>query len=178
MRDWFVGAPPREGGELQRSPGARFGVRDARVATALAVMEADLEAPPSRAELASASGVGIRQLERLFARELGVSIGAHRRRVKLEQADALLRQTTRPVLDIALACGFASASQFARAFGRWKGVTPSAKATHESTRMILCGLQTLNRGRVDQFRCRRDEPLPMLRRVRALPLLAQVPNPA
>ncbi len=39
-------------------------------------------------------------------------------------------------------------------------------------------LQTLNRRRVDQFRRCRDEPLPMLRRVRALPLLAQLPNPA
>jgi transcriptional regulator GlxA family with amidase domain len=37
----------------------------------------------------------------------------------------LLRETTLPVLDVALATGFASSSQFARAYGRAFSEPPS-----------------------------------------------------
>ena len=43
----------------------------------------------------------------------------------LERARQLLRETTLPVLDVALATGFASASQFARAYGQAFGEPPS-----------------------------------------------------
>ena len=56
---------------------------------------------------------------------IGHGIHAHYRWLRLERARQLLRETTLPVLDVALATGFASASQFARAYVRAFGEPPS-----------------------------------------------------
>jgi transcriptional regulator GlxA family with amidase domain len=45
--------------------------------------------------------------------------------MRLERARQLLRETTFPVLDVAVATGFSSASQFARAYARAFGEPPS-----------------------------------------------------
>jgi transcriptional regulator GlxA family with amidase domain len=45
--------------------------------------------------------------------------------MRLERARQLLRETTLPILDVAVATGFGSSSQFARAYGRAFGETPS-----------------------------------------------------
>ncbi len=84
-----------------------------------------IETPQPRAALARAAGISLRQLERLFHRHIGHGIHAHYRWLRLERARQLLRETTLPVLDVALATGFASASQFARAYGRAFGEPPS-----------------------------------------------------
>jgi transcriptional regulator GlxA family with amidase domain len=49
----------------------------------------------------------------------------HYRWLRLERARQFLRETTLPVLDVALATGFTSASQFARAYSRAFGEPPS-----------------------------------------------------
>ncbi len=71
-----------------------------------------------RAALARQAGISLRQLERLFHRHIGHGIHAHYRWLRLERARQLLRETTLPVLDVALATGFTSSSQFARAYGQ------------------------------------------------------------
>ncbi len=88
-------------------------------------METSLETPQSRAALASGAGISLRQLERLFHRHIGHGIHRHYRWLRLERARQLLRETTLPVLDVALATGFASSSQFARAYRRAFGEPPS-----------------------------------------------------
>jgi transcriptional regulator GlxA family with amidase domain len=45
--------------------------------------------------------------------------------MRLERARQLLRETTLPVLDVAIATGFSSSSQFARAYKRTFGEPPS-----------------------------------------------------
>jgi transcriptional regulator GlxA family with amidase domain len=50
----------------------------------------------------------------------------HYRRLRLDRARLLLRESAMPVLDVALATGFASASQFSRAYRRAFSESPKA----------------------------------------------------
>jgi AraC family transcriptional regulator len=63
-------------------------------------------------------------LARVFRRCLGVTPGDYLRGRRLAHARALLRETRRPILDIAVACGFVDQSHFTSAFKRAFGVTP------------------------------------------------------
>ncbi|QDE39930.1 helix-turn-helix domain-containing protein [Luteibacter pinisoli] len=52
--------------------------------------------------------------------------GDYLRRLRVERAAQLLRSTRRPLLEIALECGFAGAAQFSRSFRAVHAVTPTA----------------------------------------------------
>ena len=125
--DWFLHTHIREGMGPQRMDlRYRFGVADETLIGVLRSMEMSLETPQPRATLAREAGISLRQLERLFQHHLGRGIHRHYRFLRLERARQLLRETTLPVLDVALATGFASSSQFARAYRRAFGEPPSA----------------------------------------------------
>jgi len=125
--DWFLHTHIREGMGPQRMDlRYRFGVADETLISVLRSMEMSLETPQPRATLARDAGISLRQLERLFQHHLGRGIHRHYRFLRLERARQLLRETTLPVLDVALATGFASSSQFARAYRRAFGEPPSA----------------------------------------------------
>ena len=130
--DWFLHTHIREGMGPQRMDlRYRFGVADETLIGVLRSMEMSLETPHPRATLAREAGISLRQLERLFEHHLGRGIHRHYRFLRLERARQLLRETTLPVLDVALATGFASSSQFARAYRRAFGEAPSAtRSTH------------------------------------------------
>ena len=125
VSEWFLHTEVRSGSGPQRMTlRERFGTGNARLLKALERMEARLEEPASRAELAAAAGVSVRQLERLFAAHLRSSVGQHYRRIRLDRARLLLRQTAMPILEVAVACGFASPSHFSRAYRRRFGQAP------------------------------------------------------
>ena len=124
--EWFLLTHIREGMGPQRMDlRHRLGVRDEKLLAVLRTMEANLESPKPREALARLAGVSLRQLERLFRDQLGRSIHAHYLALRLDRARQLLRETSLPLLDIAVATGFGSASQFSRAFGRAFGEVPS-----------------------------------------------------
>lgn len=62
---------------------------------------------------------------RQFDQVVGMTPGAYLRTLRLCQAARLLRTTDTPILDIALAIGFADHPSFSRAFARYLGLTPS-----------------------------------------------------
>lgn len=124
--EWFLLTHIREGMGPQRMDlRHRLGVTDEALLAVLRAMEANLEAPLSRAALAGAGGLSLRQLERLFQSRLGRSIHAHYLALRLDRARQLLGETALPVLEVALATGFGSASQFSRAFATAYGEPPS-----------------------------------------------------
>jgi transcriptional regulator GlxA family with amidase domain len=124
--DWFLHTHIREGFGPQRMDlRYRLGVADEKLLSVLRAMERSTETPLARAELARAAGISLRQLERLFQRHIGHGIHSHYRWLRLERARQLLRETSLPVLEVALATGFTSSSQFARAYSRAFGVPPS-----------------------------------------------------
>jgi transcriptional regulator GlxA family with amidase domain len=124
--EWFLLTHIREGMGPQRMDlRHRLGVTGEALLAVLRAMEANIEAPLPRERLAETAGVSLRQLERLFRTRLGRSIHAHYLALRLDRARQLLRETSLPVLEVALATGFGSASQFARAFARAHGDPPS-----------------------------------------------------
>lgn len=125
VSDWFLQIQIREGTGPQRmAPGQRLGINNRAMLKVLEFMEGQIEAPSSRDRLAALAGVSVRQLERLFRLHLGCTPGEHYRRLRVERARLLLRQTGMPVLEIAVACGFASASHFSRTFRAEFGHSP------------------------------------------------------
>lgn len=105
----------------------RVGVRAPELARATEIMQANLEAPLSLATLAERCGIGHRRLERLFIRHLGLPPQRYYLRLRLERARHLLRHGGLRVHEVGLACGFGSASWFARAYRGHFGHPPTAE---------------------------------------------------
>jgi transcriptional regulator GlxA family with amidase domain len=126
VSDWFLSTQVRSGGRPQRLEiAARYGTGDARLLAVLARMEENLEEPLAREALAALAGVSIRQLERLFRSKLGFTMKDHYLRLRLDRGRALMTETAMPVSQVAVACGFVSASHFADAFRRRFGISPT-----------------------------------------------------
>jgi len=125
--DWYLHGRARLGSRPQRlSAGERYGVGNAKLADILARIEKRIDDPPSRAELARVAGLSVRQIERLFAAHLRTTAAKHILKLRLERARRLLRQSQRPVVEIATICGFASAAHFATVYRRQFGLPPRA----------------------------------------------------
>lgn len=126
VSDWFMHTDIRPAQSAQRaSITARYGVHDARLAAALELMESHPGEPLKRADTARRVGLSTRQLDRLFAEKLNRSYAAHYREMRLGRARDLLRQSSVAITEIALGCGFSSASHFSRAYRDAFGVTPA-----------------------------------------------------
>ncbi|WP_312861416.1 GlxA family transcriptional regulator [Segnochrobactrum spirostomi] len=126
VSEWFLRTQERPASDAQRlSPGERFGTTDRRLIGVLQTMEQAIEEPRTREALAAGAGLSVRQLERLFADRLGTTLRDHYLGVRLDHAAALVRQTAMSVAEIAVACGFVSASHFSRAYKARHGRAPA-----------------------------------------------------
>ncbi len=94
--------------------------RAARLARRLAASEGDDEAT---ARLVRSAGASRRTVERLFAREVGMSFGRWRQRLRLLHALRCLA-AGKAVQEVAAQVGYATASAFVAMFRRELGVTP------------------------------------------------------
>jgi transcriptional regulator GlxA family with amidase domain len=103
---------------------ARLGVRHPKLLAVIDLMEKNLEEPLCRAELAREAGLSTRQLERLFRKYLRRSPARYYLELRLNRARLLLLQTNMSVIDVALACGFVSASHFSKCYRDFFGRTP------------------------------------------------------
>ena len=103
---------------------ARLGVRHPKLLSVVKQMEDNLEEPLARSELAEAAGLSTRQLERLFRKYLQRSPARFYLELRLNRARLLLLQTNMSVIDVALACGFVSASHFSKCYRDFFGHTP------------------------------------------------------
>jgi transcriptional regulator GlxA family with amidase domain len=102
----------------------RLGIGNAKLLRVVAAMEANLETPLDARELAALSGVSARQLERLFRAQLQDSPANYYLRLRLERARQLLRQTEMSVMQVAMACGYSSASCLSRSYKAQFAVSP------------------------------------------------------
>lgn len=124
--EWHIRTQAREGQGPQRmSLQERYKVWNPKLLQMLALMEANLAEPLSREALASSVGVSLRQIERLFADHLSMTLQTCYRSLRLARAMALLKQTSLSVTEISVACGFASTSHFSRMFSAQYGIAPS-----------------------------------------------------
>ena len=103
---------------------SRLGIRDAKLLSVVAQMEANIEEPLSRDDLARSVGLSTRQLERLFRDKLGSTPRRYYLGLRLRHARQLLLQTDVSVLGVALASGFVSASHFSKCYHEYFDKTP------------------------------------------------------
>ena len=109
----------------------RIGVRHPKLSSVIQKMEQDIEEPISPAALAKAVGMSTRQLERLFRRYLNRSPKRYYMELRLQKARNLLMQTDMSVINVALACGFASPSHFSKCYRSHYNTTPyRERGTH------------------------------------------------
>ena len=102
----------------------RIGVRHPKLATVIQMMEDNLEEPVSPSLLAQDVHMSTRQLERLFRRYLNRSPKRYYMELRLNKARNLLMQTDMSVINVALACGFASPSHFSKCYRAHFDTTP------------------------------------------------------
>ncbi len=102
----------------------RIGVRHPKLGQVIRMMEQNIEDPISPAQLATDVGMSTRQLERLFRRYLNRSPKRYYMELRLGKARNLLMQTDMSVINVALACGFASPSHFSKCYRAHYDTTP------------------------------------------------------
>lgn len=102
----------------------RIGVRHPKLSQVIQMMEGNIEDPMTPADLADKVGMSTRQLERLFRRYLNRSPKRYYMEIRLQKARNLLMQTDMSVINVALACGFASPSHFSKCYRSHYNTTP------------------------------------------------------
>ncbi|MBI1383894.1 MAG: helix-turn-helix domain-containing protein [Rhizobiales bacterium] len=113
--------------DRQRLPiGARVGVQNPRLLSIIELMEANVSEPLSLAEISDVTGISRRHVERLFRQFLGRSPARYYLDVRLERARRLLRHSNLPIVEVAIAAGFVSASHFSKRYRERYDVTPQA----------------------------------------------------
>ena len=115
----------------------RIGVRHPKLSQVIQMMEANIEEPISPSLLASEVSMSTRQLERLFRRYLNRSPKRYYMELRLQKARNLLMQTDMTVINVALACGFASPSHFSKCYRAHYDTTPYRERGAQSARLSL-----------------------------------------
>ncbi len=115
----------------------RIGVRHPKLSQVIQMMEHNLEEPISPAVLAEDVGMSTRQLERLFRRYLNRSPKRYYMELRLQKARNLLMQTDMSVINVALACGFASPSHFSKCYRAHYNTTPYRERGTQGVRLSI-----------------------------------------
>ncbi|MEO1640144.1 MAG: GlxA family transcriptional regulator [Pseudomonadota bacterium] len=115
----------------------RIGVRHPKLSRVIQMMEQNIEEPISPALLAKEVGMSTRQLERLFRRYLSRSPKRYYMELRLQKARNLLMQTDMTVINVALACGFASPSHFSKCYRSHYDTTPYRERGSHAARLSV-----------------------------------------
>lgn len=111
--------------DRQRLPlRARLGIQNSKILTIIEMMEANLSEPEALIDVAHNIGLSRRQVERLFRQEMGRSPARYYLEIRLDRARHLLLQSSMPVVEVAVACGFVSASHFSKCYRELYGRSP------------------------------------------------------
>lgn len=96
-----------------------------RLRAAILLMEQHLENPLPMGEIARRMSISQRQLVRLFKQYTQRSMVRYYQDIRLDRGRTLVTQTELSILEIAIACGFNSASHFSRTYRARFGSPPS-----------------------------------------------------
>lgn len=106
------------------SKSSQIGSRNAHLIKAITFLQQNLEEQISVSDCAERAGVSIRQIERLFRINLGVTPSRYLIDLRLQRGRELLSTTDLGVMEVAVACGFLSSSHFSKTFVSKFGVSP------------------------------------------------------
>lgn len=99
-------------------------ITDPRIRKAIFYMEQNISATLTTEDMAEEVGISTRQLERLFQIYVRESPSSYFRKLRLRHANWLLYNTRQSITDIALECGFADSSHFAKRYKEFFGHPP------------------------------------------------------
>ncbi|AVO36442.1 GlxA family transcriptional regulator [Pukyongiella litopenaei] len=138
VADQLIYSSIRTDQDTQRlSVPTRIGVRHPKLSQVIQMMEANIEEPISPSILAKEVGMSTRQLERLFRRYLNRSPKRYYMELRLQKARNLLMQTDMSVINVALACGFASPSHFSKCYRAHYDTTPYRERGSHAARLSV-----------------------------------------
>ncbi len=138
VADQLIYSSIRTDQDTQRlSVPTRIGVRHPKLSQVIQMMEANIEEPISPSILAKDVGMSTRQLERLFRRYLNRSPKRYYMELRLQKARNLLMQTDMSVINVALACGFASPSHFSKCYRAHYDTTPYRERGSHAARLSI-----------------------------------------
>jgi transcriptional regulator GlxA family with amidase domain len=138
VADQLIYSSIRTDQDTQRlSVPTRIGVRHPKLSRVIQIMESNIEEPISPATLARDVGMSTRQLERLFRRYLNRSPKRYYMELRLQKARNLLMQTDMSVINVALACGFASPSHFSKCYRAQYHTTPYRERGAQAARLSI-----------------------------------------
>ena len=130
----------RSATDRQRMPlWARLGIQNNKLLFIIELMEANLSEPLPLIELSHYTNLSRRQIERLFRKYLGRSPARYYLDLRLERARHLLLQSDMPIIEVAIACGFVSASHFSKCYREFCGHSPHADRTNNLFKAGLSG---------------------------------------
>ena len=117
----------RNASDRQRLPlRARRGLNNKKLLFIIEQMEANISEPLRLEEISELSDLSRRHIERMFRQYLGQSPARFYLELRLEYAHHLLLQSDLDIIDVAVACGFVSASHFSKCYRSLYGVSPLA----------------------------------------------------
>jgi transcriptional regulator GlxA family with amidase domain len=138
VADQLIYSSIRTDQDTQRlSVPTRIGVRHPKLSQVIQMMESNIEEPISPSVLARDVGMSTRQLERLFRRYLNRSPKRYYMELRLQKARNLLMQTDMSVINVALACGFASPSHFSKCYRAHYNTTPYRERGSHAARLSI-----------------------------------------
>jgi transcriptional regulator GlxA family with amidase domain len=138
VADQLIYSSIRTDQDTQRlSVPTRIGVRHPKLSQVIQKMEQNIEEPISPSVLAKEVGMSTRQLERLFRRYLNRSPKRYYMELRLQKARNLLMQTDMSVINVALACGFASPSHFSKCYRAHYDTTPYRERGSHAMRLSV-----------------------------------------
>ncbi len=138
VADQLIYSSIRTDQDTQRlSVPTRIGVRHPKLSQVIQMMENNIEEPISPSVLAKDVGMSTRQLERLFRRYLNRSPKRYYMELRLQKARNLLMQTDMSVINVALACGFASPSHFSKCYRAHYETTPYRERGSHAARLSI-----------------------------------------
>ncbi|TIL44467.1 MAG: GlxA family transcriptional regulator [Mesorhizobium sp.] len=129
----------RQPGDRQRLPlHAGAAIHHDGLLKIIEQMERTLDEPVALEDMAASICLSRRQVERIFSKQIGRSPARYYLEMRLERAHLLILNSQLPIVEIAMACGFVSASHFSKAYRDSYGTTPR-EARSEATEHLRRG---------------------------------------
>jgi len=133
ISEMFICDRMRDENDQQKIPLRHvLGTAQPKLIDVVALMEANIEEVLGMDDLAQFVGLSRRQLERLFQKHLQCSPSRYYLKLRLLRARQLLKQSTKPIVDVAIICGFASSAHFSKCYRDQMGVPPSEERASEN----------------------------------------------
>lgn len=124
-----------QGKFVQPQPPAPTLAKSGRVRRAMLVLEENIAHPLEVTEVASRLGVSARQLQRVFKEEVGITLQAYSRALRLHYGLWQIQAAGRTISEAAAGCGFTDSAHFSRVCLQTYGKRPLAFSPEEIERI-------------------------------------------